>query len=165
MFQFKQISKESIPEALEKAERYRLLNEPWLAESICFDILEVDPENSKAIVILVLAITDQFGTSEMVDINDARQLLPRLANEYQRQYYAGIICERQAKSILNRTRSHGGFVAYDWFRDAMDHYEKAEAVRPAGNDDAILRWNTCARLITRHHLEPRNEEYIEPPLE
>jgi len=165
MFQLKQISKESIPEALEKAERYRLLNEPWLAESICFDILEVDPENSKAIAILILAITDQFGTAEMVDINDARQLLPRLANEYQRQYYAGIICERQGKAILNRTKSHGGFVSYDWFRDAMDHYEKAEAVRPAGNDDAILRWNTCARLIMRHHLEPKSEEYIEPPLE
>ncbi len=165
MFELKQISKESIPEALEKAERYRLLNEPWLAESICFDILEVDPENSKAIVILILAITDQFGTSEMVDVNDAKQLLPRLANEYQKLYYAGIICERQGKAILNLTKSHGGFIAYDWFRDAMDYYEKAEAIRPAGNDDTILRWNTCARLTMRHHLEPGNEEYIEPPLE
>ena len=165
MFELKQISKESIPEALEKAERYRLLNEPWLAESICFDILEVDSENSKAIVILILAITDQFGTSEMVDVNDAKQLLPRLANEYQKLYYAGIICERQGKAILNLTKSHGGFIAYDWFRDAMDYYEKAEAIRPAGNDDTILRWNTCARLIMRHHLEPGNEEYIEPPLE
>jgi len=165
MFELKQISKESIPEALEKAERYRLLNEPGLAESICFDILEVDPENSKAIVILILAITDQFGTSEMVDVNDAKQLLPRLANEYQKLYYAGIICERQGKAILNLTKSHGGFIAYDWFRDAMDYYEKAEAIRPAGNDDTILRWNTCARLTMRHHLEPGNEEYIEPPLE
>ncbi len=165
MFELKQISKESIPEALEKAERYRLLNEPWLAESICFDILEVDPENSKAIVILILAITDQFGTSEMVDVNDAKQLVPRLANEYQKLYYAGIICERQGKAILNLTKSHGGFIAYDWFRDAMDYYEKAEAIRPAGNDDTILRWNTCARLTMRHHLEPGNEEYIEPPLE
>src|SRR3954462_1479516 len=99
MFQLKQISKESIPEALEKAERYRLINEPWLAESICFDILEIDPENSKAVVTLILAITDQFGTPEMVEVSDARQLLPRLNNEYQRQYYAGIICERQAKAI------------------------------------------------------------------
>jgi hypothetical protein len=165
MFQLKQISKDSIPEALEKAERYRLLNEPWLAESICFDILDVDSQNSKAIVILILAITDQFGTSEMVDINDAKKLLPRLPDEYHQQYYAGIICERQGKSILNRTKSHGGFMAYDWLRDAMDYYEKAEAMRPAGNDDAILRWNTCARLIMRHHLEPRDEEYIELPLE
>jgi hypothetical protein len=165
MFELKKISKEGIPVALEKAERYRLLNEPWLAESICFDILEVDPENSKAIVILLLAITDQFGSSELVDVNDAKQLLPRLADEYQREYYAGIICERQGKSILIRTQQHGGFMAYDWLRDAMMHYEKAEAVRPSGNDDALLRWNTCARIITRHHLEPKEEEYIEPPLE
>jgi len=31
----------------------------------------------------------------------------------------------------------------------MSWYEKAEAVRPAANDDALLRWNTCARLIMR----------------
>lgn len=165
MFELKKISKEGIPVALEKAERYRLLNEPWLAESICFDILEIDPNNSKAIVILLLAITDQFGTSELVDVNDAKQLLPRLADEYQREYYAGIICERQGKTILNRTQQHGGFMAYDWLRDAMEHYEKAEAKRPSGNDDALLRWNTCARIITRHNLEPKEEEYIEPPLE
>lgn len=165
MFELKKISKEGIPVALEKAERYRLLNEPWLAESICFDILEADPENSKAIVILLLAITDQFGTSELVDVNDAKQLLPRLEDEYQREYYAGIICERQGKIILNRTQQHGGFMAYDWLREAMEHYEKAESKRPPGNDDALLRWNTCARIITRHNLEPKEEEYIEPPLE
>jgi len=165
MFELKKISKEGIPVALEKAERYRLLNEPWLAESICFDILEADPQNSRAVVILLLAITDQFGTSELVDVNDAKQLLPRLADEYQREYYAGIICERQGKSILSRTQQHGGFMAYDWLKDAMMHYEKAEAKRPPGNDDALLRWNTCARIITRHNLEPKEEEYIEPPLE
>ena len=48
---------------------------------------------------------------------------------------------------------------------AMEFFEKAEAIRPPGNDDAILRWNSCARLIMRHHLKPINEEYVEPPLE
>lgn len=165
MFQLKPISKESIPVALEKAERYRLINEPRLAESICLDILAADPANTKAIVTLLLAITDQFGTTSTVDVNQARELLPRLADEYERQYYGGIICERQGKSTLHKGMWEGGFIAYEWFRDAMDHYEKAEAIRPPGNDDAILRWNTCARLIMRHQLQPRNEEYIEPPLE
>jgi len=163
MFQLKKIAKESIPVALEKAERYRLLNEPWLAESICSDILETDPQNTKAIATMLLAVTDQFGTSSD-EVTKARQILTRFHGEYEKHYYAGIICERQGRSILNRNKRNG-FMAYDWFRDAMDHYDKAEALRPPGNDDAILRWNTCARFIMHYHLEPKEEEFIEPPLE
>ena len=165
MFQIKPISKESIPAALEKAERYRLLNEPMLTESICLDILEADPENQKAIVTMLLAITDQFGTSSLSDANTAKQLLSRLSDEYDKQYYSGLICERQGKAKLNKRMPDGGFVAYEWLRDAMYHYEKAEAIRPPGKDDSILRWNTCARLIMRHNLKPRDEKYFEPPLE
>jgi len=165
MFQIKPISKESIPTALEKAERYRLLNEPMLAESICLDILEADPENNNALVIMILAITDQFGTSALSDMNQTKQLLTRLPDEYDRLYYSGLICERQGIAKLGKHMPDGGFIAYEWLRDAMDHYEKAEAIRPPGKDDAILRWNTCARLIMRHNLKPRDEEYIEPPLE
>ncbi len=165
MFQIKPISRKSIPMALEKAERYRLLNEPMLAESICLDILEADPENSKALVIMLLAITDQFGSSALSDMNHAKQLLNRLPEEYDREYYSGLICERQGKAKLGKRMPDGGFIAYEWLRDAMDHYEKAETLRHPGNDDAILRWNTCARLIMRHNLKPRDEENIEQPLE
>ena len=164
MFQLKNISRDSIPSALEKAERYRLLDEPDLAESICLDILEVDPNNAKAIIILLLAITDQFNTSSSGDVNRARQLLPRLQTDYERNYYAGIISEREGMAILNRSRG-GQFAVYEWLNEAMEFYEKAEATRPQGNDDAILRWNTCARQIMRHHLQPINEKYVEPPLE
>ena len=164
MFQLKHISKESIPAALEKAERYRLLNEPGLAESICLDILEADPENNKAIIILLLAITDQFATSSSGNVNRARHLLPRLQNDYEKKYYAGIISEREGMAILNR-RTGGQFAVYEWLSEAIEFFEKAEAIRPPGNDDAILRWNTCARMIMRHHLEPINEKYVEPPLE
>ena len=164
MFQLKPISKDSIPVALEKAERYRLLNEPWLAESICMDILEADPDNKKAVVILLLALTDEFGSSSLADIHKARQLL-LLLPEYEQHYYAGLICERQGKSVFNRHTPHSDFTAYEWLTEAMDHYEKAEAIRPTGNDDAILRWNTCARLIMHHNLKPSNEKYIEQPLE
>lgn len=164
MFQIKPISKESIPTALEKAERYRLLNEPMLAESICLDILQADPNNTQAKVIMILAITDQFGTS-LADMSEAKQLVSKLPDEYERQYYSGLICERQGKSKLGKHMPDGGFVAYEWLRDAMDHYEKAESIRPPGKDDAILRWNTCARLIMRHNLKPRDEKYVEHPLE
>ena len=164
MFKLKPISKESIPVALEKAERYRLLGEPLLAESICLDILETDPKNNKAIVFLILAITDQFNTSSAADTNRAKQLLPRLNDEYDRHYYAGIISERDGKTTLYKRKSYGS-AAYELLIDAMDHYEKAEAIRPSGNDDAILRWNTCARLIMTESLEPRREQYFEPELE
>ncbi|MCI0618510.1 hypothetical protein L0244_36490 [bacterium] len=169
MFELKKISKDSITVALEKAERYRLLNEPRLTESICLDILEIDPQNNKAIVIMLLAITDQFDNVASADINQARQLLPRLSGDYERHYYGGIICERQGKAILAKDIPDGKFIVYEWLRDAMDHYEKAESIRPSGNDDAILRWNTCARLIMRHQLQPREERreerYVEQQLE
>jgi len=164
MHQLKPISKESIPVALEKAERYRLLNEPRLAQSICLDILEADPENAKAIIILLLAITDEFASSS-AEMHKAQQLLPRLQNDYEKNYYAGIINERQGMAILNRKITGGHFAAYDWVNAAMGFYETAEALRPHGNDDAILRWNTCVRLIMSHHLKPRDEEYVELPLE
>ncbi len=165
MLQLKKISAESIPEALEKAERYRLLNEPRLAESICLDILDADPKNNKAVVIMLLAITDEFSLPSPADVNEAKRLLPRLPDEYDRNYYGGIICERKGKSLLGKNIPDGSFIAYEWISDAMDYYEKAEAVRPAGNDDAILRWNTCVRLIIRFHLKPRDEKYVEHQLE
>ena len=110
MFQLKKISQNSIPSALEKAERYRLIDEPGLTESICLDILDVDPTNNRAIVILLLAITDQFDLSASGDVNRAKDLLPRLQSEYERNYYAGIISEREGMAVLKRTRG-GQFAA------------------------------------------------------
>ena len=69
MFQLKPISKEGISEALQKAERYRLLNEPRLAESICQDILALEPDNHQAILTMLLSITDQFGRNAAARTN------------------------------------------------------------------------------------------------
>ena len=164
MFQIKPISRESIPTALEKAERYRLLNEPMLAESICLDVLEAEPGNGRAVVTMLLAITDQFSTS-LSDMGRAKELLTRLTGEYDLHYYSGLICERIGKVKLGKHMPDGGSVAYEWLRDAMEHYEKAEAIRPPGKDDSILRWNTCARLIMRHNLKPGEQQYVEQQLE
>ena len=165
MFELKSLSKEGVAEALEKVVRYRLLNEPGSAESICLDILEIDPENHEAIVNLILAITDQFADGTSMNVDPARELLPRLRDEYERHYYAGIICERRAKATLNQGIPGGKYIAYEWFHEAMGYFEKAEAIHPPGNDDAILRWNTCARLIMRNNLEPRQEDSTEPYFE
>lgn len=150
MFELKRLSKEGVDAALAKVERYRLLNEPWEAESICLDVLAVEPENQRALVMLLLARTDQLGTERGATVEDARALLPRLKSDYERAYYSGIIAERRARAFLGRAQAGSGTVAYQWFRQAMDHYEEAERLRPPGNDNALLRWNTCARAIMRH---------------
>lgn len=165
MFQLKPISKAAVPDALQKAERYRLLNEPRLAESICRDILEVEPDNHQALIILLLSITDQFGRYTVVNVNTAKGLIPSLKSEYERLYFSGIISERQGKAIVNKGRAGNQHTAYEWLTEAMEYFEKAEAIRPKDNDDAILRWNTCARLIMNHNLQPRQEQYTEPMLE
>ena len=160
-FDLKPISTAGIAEALEKAERYRLLNEPSLAESICLDVLRIDPDNQRALVMLLLALTDQFGHG--VSASKAREILPRLTSEFERHYYAGIIGERSAHAQLRKGSPNAVFTAYDGFRHAMECYEKAIALQPPANDDAILRWNTCARLLMRSpHLRPRPDETYEP---
>jgi hypothetical protein len=164
MFDLKPISPGAIPEALAKVERYRLLNEPWQAESICLDILAIEPDHQPALVMLLLSLTDQFGHG--VTQTRAREVLPRLQGDYERAYYSGIIAERWADSLLRQGAPGAGFTAYQSLREAMDHYERAEAVRPQGNDDSLLRWNTCARILMRNReLRPRGEEAFEPAFE
>ncbi len=161
MFDLKPLSAEAIPAALEKAMRYRLLNEPGEAESICHDVLCIDPENQQALVILLLALTDRFGKGYAVGVVQAREILPQLRDAYERTYYAGIICERRAKARLQMGSPGSGHEAYHFLREAMNWYEKAEAIRPPGNDDALLRWNACARIIMCNKLVARTEEKIE----
>ncbi len=165
MSELKPLSKEAIPTALEKAERYRLLNEPAEAESICLDVLRADPENQVALITLLLAVTDRFGKGYGVSDTQAKELLARVKGEYERAYYTGILAERRAKAKLAQGTPGSKHYAYDGFRDAMSWFEKAEAVRPPGNDDALLRWNTCARIIEKNRLVPREEDNSEPPLE
>ena len=165
MFKLKPISKEAIPAALEKVERYRLLNEPQEAESICRDILQADPDNEKAVVKLILALSDQVGAESGVEIQDVKELLPRLTGEYEQKYYEGIIYERRAKAALCRGTPGCQYPAYDWLRMAMDCYEQADDLHPESNEDAKLRWNTCARMIMQNNLEPQPEDQGEQFLE
>ena len=160
MFDLKPLSKNAIPAALAKAERYRLLNEPMQAASICEDILRVEPENGAARVTLILSLSDEFAGSEQGPaMARARTLLPGLPTEYERAYYSGILAERRALAQLEHGGVSAGFSAYEGLREAMQWFEKAEATRPSDNDDAILRWNACARVLMRHpHLQAKAEE-------
>jgi hypothetical protein len=150
MFELKPLSRDAIPAALEKAMRYRLLNEPAEAESICRDVLEVEPGNEEALVALILALTDQFRERLGHAYGEAQGLIARLMDPYDRAYYSGILCERRAKAHLRQGQPDAIRIACAWLRQAMDHFEQAEPLRPQGNDDAILRWNTCARLLMKH---------------
>lgn len=163
--QLKPLSREGIAAALDKAEHYRLLNQPRLAESICLDILAVDPGNSSASVILLLALTDQFGKSSSKASKQALALAQGLKDEYARKYYTGIVHERQAGNALSSGIPGADFDAYEWYLEAMDCFEQAEAIHPPGNDDAILRWNTCARTIEQYNLQERPLDDGEPLLE
>jgi hypothetical protein len=155
-FDTKPITREGIPAAIERAQHYRLLNQPDLAESICLDVLEIEPENQEALVVAILAITDQFAHGGPPGVGRAREHLTRVTDDYQRSYYAGIIAERWGRAIL--TRGPAGKFAYNSLREAMDWFEKAALMRPAGNDDAILRWNACVRSIRLQRLQPLPEE-------
>jgi len=160
----KPITPEGIPAALEKAERYRLLNDPWAAESICLDVLETDPSNQQAVIALLLSITDQLGEELGHGVRRARELLPRITDDYERAYYAGIICERRARTQLLGGAPGSAQIAAEWCREAMMWYEKAERIRPHGNDESILRWNTCVRMLGRHEPASAPQDY-EPVLD
>ena len=162
-FEPKPISKGGVAAALEKAHRYRLLNEPSEAESICLDVLAADPDNQQALVLQLLAITDQFRDELGTGVSRARAVLVRLRDEYKRHYYDGIIRERHAVAQLRHGAPRAGEAAYATLREAMACYERAEGMRPSGNDEAILRWNSCARMLARHpELAPAPAEEFVP---
>jgi hypothetical protein len=166
MYPLKPLSKDAVPAALQKAERYRLLNEPGEAESICLDVLQVDPGNQEAVVALLLALTDQFPAAEgnaAALASRAEGLLDRLTDPYEREYYKGIIRERRAKAALQRDSFHSSASAVGWLHEALACFERAEALKPPHNDDATLRWNACARLMQRlpHAVHDTRAEPIE----
>jgi hypothetical protein len=158
MLELKRLSKDAVPSALAKAERYRLLNEPAMAESICLDILAVEPDNQTALTMLILAITDQFGHDGTGrHAVRAQELVPRLDDEYSRVYYGGIIKERRARALVD---SGPASAVRDWLVEALRDFERAMSLRPTGNDDAVLRWNACARTLER--LPPDTRVAREP---
>jgi hypothetical protein len=156
-FELKSISVQSIPEAFAKVERYRLLNEPTLAESICLDILAIVPNHQQALISLLLARTDQFHFQ--IPAKTAQEILPKIQGDYERSYYSGIIWERLGHARMRQGGAGKGASAYHALRSAMTEYEKAIEFAPPGNDDAILRWNTCARVIMENpEVRPSPDE-------
>jgi tetratricopeptide (TPR) repeat protein len=165
VFDLKPLKRKAIPDALEKARHYRLLNEPLEAESICLDILELEPDHEDALIALVLALTDQFDQRLKQAFKQATSAVDRLGDPYDTAYYKGLVCERRAKVHLSTGGPGSGHVAYSWFRRAMELYEFALELRPEA-PDPILRWNTCVRTIERtpalrEEPDDRREHFLE----
>ena len=164
MFTLKPISRDSVGGALAKAERYRLLNEPNEAVSICRDILEVAPANREARISLILALTDEFARDDRAFATAVAETAG-LESAYDRAYYSGIAWERRAKASHDAGRLGSSGRVYEWIVKALGLFEEAERLRPAGNDDSILRWNACVRFLERHKsLKPATEDVKEPIL-
>jgi tetratricopeptide (TPR) repeat protein len=143
--QLKSISKSGIAEALAKIQHYRYLNQAEEAESICRDVLAVDPENQMALRLLGLTITDQFKGTLSDGFREAQSCFEQLSSPYERAYYMGILHERRAKAQMRAGHLAHSLLAS--FENALRCFEEAEKIRPAGNDDALLRWNRCVRLM------------------
>jgi len=144
-FKLKPISKAGIPEAIAKVELYRYLNEPEEAESICRDILAIEPQHQLALRLLGLTITDQFFGGASDRYRQVEEAFQNLTDRYEQLYYTGLLYERRAKAQLrNGQPPH---TVLPLFEHALQCFADAEKIRPAGNDDAILRWNRCVRLL------------------
>ncbi len=151
------ISADAIPAALEMARQYRSLQEPQQAESICLDILAVQPECHDVQVVLILALTDQFTHSgQALDVKRVLALIEVLSDEYERLYFKGLVIERRARALLRESMSRS--FAYDYFREAMHWYERAQAIHNEHHDNALLRWNSCLRTLRYERLQPRAEQ-------
>jgi hypothetical protein len=155
----KTLRKSAVPAAIEKAKHYRLLNEPFDAESICRDVLEIDPTHQQALKILILSITDTLvGGSQRV--REARGYVEQLSSEFERHYLLGLILERVGKSYLTQNTAESAAAAYDRLSQAMGQFEMAQSTNHGDHDDAVLRWNSCARLIQFHNLHPTSVEQV-----
>lgn len=164
MYTTKPIALESVPSALSKAERYRLLNEPGEAESICQDILRIQPDNEQARITLLLALTDQIPHNQQA-FSTAMATIPHLDTPYDRAYYSGIAWERLAKARHAVNTFGSARYVHEWITTALRFFEEAEQLRPAGNDDALLRWNACVRFLEQNeHLRTHSQEEVPDPI-
>jgi len=107
--------------------------------------LAADKQDQLALRLLGLAVTDQFTGAAGDRYAEAESIFLRLADPYERLYYMGILHERRAKAQLRAGRSPHTLLVL--LEEAMLCFEQAEKLRPAGNDDAILRWNRCVRIF------------------
>jgi hypothetical protein len=165
MIELKKLKPEAIQEALIKARQYRLLNEPDEAESICLDILAADPDHQDAMIHLILALTDKFADNGLEPyFRQAKDMVEQLGDAHCKAYFTGIIYERRGKYHLKQGGPGSGALVFDWLAKAIKAYGEALSDCDPDNQDAVLRWNSCARIINKHPdvrpMHDDNEEML-----
>ena len=165
MADMKPLPRNDVEAVLALARRCREAGEPDAAESMCLDALEIAPDNQDVLMLLLLARIDLLDRGFPRGVERAREVLPRLAGEYEKAFYAGLICDRQARVVLSQRGNRSGHISWEWFQFALDHYTEAARVDPQ-NLEPALRANSCTRLIARNrHCVPgpsdREEHGIE----
>jgi tetratricopeptide (TPR) repeat protein len=145
-YALKRLTRANLEAALVQAAHYRDLNQPEEAESICRDVLDVDPQNQPAWKLVGLAITDQLQAGPVGLLEEAIASFEQLTDEYERVYLVGVAWERAAKAHLEKNEAHSAVTA---FEHALCHFERAEVMRP-DSADPVLRWNRCVRLLSSH---------------
>jgi len=160
MYELKTLSSDALPSALAKAKQYRFLGEPDEAESICLDILTVDPDHQDALIILLLSLTDKYHQGDLGGCYaKALGIVEKLDDSFCKYYYLGIIYEKRAKYHLKKEGPGAVEASYEWFVRAMAAYEKALADCDPNNQDAVLRWNSCARLLNSNpEIKPNDTD-------
>ena len=139
-----------------QADWYRLLNEPGRRESSARRPRR-GRRDQTALRLLGLAITDQFTGAASDRRAEAEATFQSLQDPYERLYYAGIVRERFAKAQLSAGRPPHTLIVL--FEDALKWFEEAEKVRPTGNDESILRWNRCVRILEKLAVPDRDREH------
>src|SRR5580704_19003293 len=126
-FDLKRLPRASLEAAIQKAAHYRDLNQPEEAESICRDVLDVDPQHQVALRLLGLSLTDRFPTGHAGLLEQAIAVFEKLTDEYERVYHLGVAWERAAKAHLERSEAHSAVTA---FEHALELFDYAHTMKP-----------------------------------
>lgn len=143
-WKLKELGARNLGAALALAKHYRDLSQPEEAESICRDILRVNPEEGDALRTLGLALTDRFPTAWRTLFDEACSIFAKLDSEYERVYYTALAWERYAKAELEAGHAQSALHA---FEEAMQGFEEAERLSAADDPAPILHYNRCVRAL------------------
>ena len=158
----KSLSPAAVDGALRLAADSRKGGQAQTCESVCHDVLQAEPRNQEALRLLLLSHADRFDADSSQHEMGARDAQSRLTSAYDRAFYDGYIMHRLAQAAIASGSPSAARIVYDLLTGAMASYEDAERMRPDGNDDAVLLWNACHRLLqSTPHSGPRETQAFE----
>ena len=125
-------------------------------ESICLDILELDPNHRSTLDLLLRCRIELLKKGLPQSVARAQELIPQLDSDFDQAFYSGMIREAQARYLLEKRGRATSGVAYSWFRHAMDDFAAASNL-DAGRVEPKLHWNACLRTLEN------NPQCVPPP--